>query len=112
VGQSTFGASLAVTKPFTGRVIVFGAASGDATLSTHDLIFNYPVQIKGLHVGALASAVPDLYRTLLIEISALREQGVYRPGTPQVHPLAEGPAVLQQLEEGRTTGKHALDPWR
>ncbi|MGP4025985.1 zinc-binding dehydrogenase [Actinomadura sp. 3N407] len=112
VGQATFGTSLAVTKPFTGRVVVFGAASGDAGLSTHDLIFTHQVQVKGLHIGALAAAVPSLYRSLLVEIEALLAQGVYPPGTPQVHPLAEGPAVLQQLEAGQTRGKHALDPWR
>jgi NADPH:quinone reductase-like Zn-dependent oxidoreductase len=112
VGQATFEVSLSVTKPFTGRVVVFGAASGDATLSTHDLVFTHQVQVKGLHIGALATAAPSLYESLLVEIEALIAHGVYPPGTPQVHPLAEGPAVLQQLEAGQTRGKHALDPWR
>jgi NADPH2:quinone reductase len=112
VGQATFEVSLSVTKPFTGRVVVFGAASGDATLTTHDLVFTRQVQVKGLHIGALAAAAPSLYQSLLVEIEALIAQGAYPPGTPQVHPLAEGPAVLQQLEAGQTCGKHALDPWR
>ena len=112
VGKATFETSLAVTKPFTGRVVVFGAASGHATLTTHDLVFTHHVQIKGLHIGALATAAPALYQSLLVEIEALIAQGVYPPGTPQVHPLAEGPEVLRQLEAGQTSGKHALDPWR
>ncbi|GAA1638577.1 zinc-binding dehydrogenase [Nonomuraea maheshkhaliensis] len=112
VGQATFEASLSVTKPFVGRIVVFGAASGDATLTTHDLVFTHQVQIKGLHIGALALRQPSLYKSLLVEIEALIAHGVYPPGTPQVHPLAEGPAVLQQLEAGQTRGKHALDPWR
>jgi NADPH:quinone reductase len=112
VGRATFGASLAVTRPFTGRIVVFGAASGEATLTTHDLVFTHRVQVKGLHIGALAAAVPSVYRSVLVELDALIEQGVYPPGTPRVHPLAEGPAVLQQLEAGRTRGKLALDPWR
>ncbi|MFF4735892.1 NADPH:quinone oxidoreductase family protein [Streptomyces sp. NPDC001262] len=112
VGQATFDVSLSVTKPFTGRIVVFGAASGDATLTTHDLVFTHQVQVKGLHIGALAAAAPSLYQWLLVEIEALIAQGVYPPGTPRVHPLAEGAAVLQQLEAGRTHGKHALDPWR
>ena len=112
VGQATFPVSLAVTKPFTGRVVVFGAASGDATLSTHDLVFTHQVQVKGLHIGALATAAPSVYQSLLTELEALVAQGVYPPGTPQVHPLAEGPAVLRELEARRTRGKHALDPWR
>ncbi|MET9505445.1 NADPH:quinone oxidoreductase family protein [Streptomyces sp. NPDC006622] len=112
VGRATFEASLSVTKPFTGRVVVFGAASGDATLTTHDLIFTHQVQVKGLHIGALATAAPSLYQALLREIDTLIDQGTYPPGTPRVHPLAEGPAVLRQLEAGQTRGKHALDPWR
>ncbi|GAB3171184.1 zinc-binding dehydrogenase [Myceligenerans halotolerans] len=112
VGRATFDVSLSVTKPFTGRVIVFGAASGDAHLSTHDLIFAHQVQVQGLHIGALAAAVPATYRSLLAEIEALIADGVYPPGTPQIHPLAEGRAVLLQLEAGGTSGKQALDPWR
>ncbi|MEV5510351.1 NADPH:quinone oxidoreductase family protein [Streptomyces orinoci] len=112
VGQATFQVSLAVTKPFTGRIVVFGAASGDAALTTHDLVFTHQVQVKGLHIGALATAAPDLYQSLLAELNTLITSGVYPPGTPQVHPLAEGPAVLGELQSGRTHGKHALDPWR
>ncbi|NBE85215.1 NADPH:quinone oxidoreductase family protein [Micromonospora rubida] len=112
VGQATFKVSLSVTKPFTGRIVVFGAASGDATVTTHDLVFTHHVQLKGLHIGALAAAAPSLYQSLLVEIGALIAHGVYPPGAPQVHPLAEGPSVLQQLGAGQTRGKHALDPWR
>ncbi|TRO57367.1 zinc-binding dehydrogenase [Streptomyces sp. IB201691-2A2] len=112
VGQATFEVSLSITKPFTGRVVVFGAASGDATVTTHDLVFTHQVQLKGLHIGALAAAAPSLYQSLLVEIDALIAHGVYPPGTPQVHPLTEGASVLQQLEAGQTRGKHALDPWR
>ncbi|MFD9326171.1 zinc-binding dehydrogenase [Streptomyces sp. NPDC060065] len=112
VGRATFEVSLSVTKPFTGRVVVFGAASGEAGLTTHDLVFSHQVQIKGLHIGALATAAPSIYRSLLVEIEALIARGVYPPGRPRVHALAEGPAMLGQLAAGRTCGKHALDPWR
>ena len=112
VGQATFEISLSITKPFTGRIVVFGAASGDATVTTHDLVFTHQVQLKGLHIGALAAAAPSLYQSLLVEIDALIAHGVYPPGTPQVRPLTEGATVLQQLEAGQTRGKHALDPWR
>lgn len=112
VGRATFEVSLAVTKPFTGRIVVFGAASGEATLTTSDLVFAHQVQVKGLHIGALAAAVPSVHRWLLGELEGLIAQGVYPPGTPEVHPLAEGPAVLRRLGAGRTVGKHALDPWR
>lgn len=112
VGRATFNASLAVAKPFTGRVVVFGAASGDAFLSTHDLVFGHQAQVKGLHIGALATKAPSIYQSVLAEIHALIAQGIYVPGSPHVHPLAAGPAVLRRLEAGETSGKHALDPWR
>jgi len=110
VGQATFPTSLSVTRPFTGRIVVYGAASGDAALTTHDLVFTHRVQIKGLHIGALATEAPALYRSLLDELDALIAQGVYTPATPEIHPLADGPGVLQDLGAGRTSGKHALDP--
>ena len=67
--------------------------------------------MKGLHIGVLATAAPALYRALLDEINALIAQGVYRPGTPRIHPLAHGPAILRSLGAGQTSGKLALDPW-
>lgn len=112
VGQATFGVSLEVAKPFTGRIIVFGAASGHAELSTRDLVFTHYAQVKGLHIGKLAATAPAVFRELLAELGVLIAEGVYPPGTPQVHPLAEGPEVLRQLEARQTSGKHALDPWR
>lgn len=112
VGQATFPTSLAVTKPVTGRIIVFGAASGHASLTTEDLVFTHPVQVTGLHIGALAAKAPDLFRSLVAEIGTLIADGVYAPGDTHVHPLAEGRAVLRELEAGTTQGKHALDPWR
>lgn len=111
VGKATFSTTLAVTKPVTGRIIVFGAASGNASISTHELIFEHRVQIKGLHIGELAIAAPSIYSDLVEELRTLIAQGVYRPGIPEIHPLRQGPAVLQQLGSGDTSGKHALDPW-
>jgi NADPH:quinone reductase-like Zn-dependent oxidoreductase len=112
VGRDTFETSLAVTKRFTGRVVVFGDASGSATLTTHDLVFTHQVQVKGLHIGALAGSAPALYRSLMAELGTLIDDGVYPPGTPENHPLSEGPAVLRALETRTSRGKHALDPWR
>ncbi|HEX2132422.1 MAG TPA: hypothetical protein VHH15_12770 [Actinophytocola sp.] len=48
---------------------------------------------------------------MLVELEALIALGPDPPGTPHVRPLAEGPAVLRELEAGRTHGKLALDPW-
>jgi NADPH:quinone reductase-like Zn-dependent oxidoreductase len=111
VGESTFRASLAVTKPYTGRIVVFGAASGDASITTHDLVFNHPVQIAGLHIGSLAATSPAIWQGVLTGLEKLISQGVYQPGNPEIHALADGPRVLRAIEERRTVGKQALDPW-
>jgi NADPH:quinone reductase-like Zn-dependent oxidoreductase len=111
VGRATLDTSLAVTKRITGRIVVFGNSSGEAAVSTHGLTFDHPVQIKGLHIGTLAASASGMYADLLDELGRLVSAGVYRPGTPTIHALAEGPRVLQDLEERRTQGKHALDPW-
>ena len=111
VGRTTLCTSLALAKPFTGRVIVFGQASGPATVSTDDLIFIHHAQIKGLHIGALATDAPDMYNSVITELYDLIARGIYPPGAPSVHPLAHGPALLEQLEKGKTIGKLALDPW-
>ncbi|MCM1973466.1 MULTISPECIES: zinc-binding dehydrogenase [unclassified Streptomyces] len=111
VGRATFRDTLAVTRPVTGSIVVLGAASGHTEISTHDLIFTHRVQIKGLHIGAMATEAPQVYAGLLTELRSLIADGVYPPGTPEVHALADGPRVLRQLESRRTTGKLALDPW-
>lgn len=111
-GQATLRSSLAVAKPFTGRVIVYGYASGEAQLTTRDLVFAHPVQIKGLHIGALAAEAPDVYRGVLDELAHLIALGVYPPGTPRLYPLADGPTVLEHLATGQTVGKVGLDPSR
>ena len=81
-------------------------------MTTDDLVFRHPVQLKGLHIGRLAAAAPDLYADLLTDLQDLIARGVYPPGTPQVHALADGPDVLRSLAAGTTHGKHALDPRR
>jgi NADPH:quinone reductase-like Zn-dependent oxidoreductase len=111
IARRTLRTSLTLARPFTGRVIVFGQASGPASVSTDDLIFTHHAQIKGLHIGALATDAPHIYRSVITEIYDLIARGVYPPGTPTVHPLADGPSVLEQLERGETIGKLALDPW-
>ncbi|MEU6188063.1 zinc-binding dehydrogenase [Nocardia sp. NPDC047038] len=111
VGKATFSTSLSVAKPFMGRIVVFGAASGDASISTHELVFEHRVQVKGLHVGAFAELVPELYVDLLEELSSLIELGVYTPGNPDVHSIADGPAAMRALAGGGTVGKLAIDPW-
>lgn len=110
VGRTTFETSIAVAAPITGRVVVFGSASGDATISTHDLVFNHPIQLKGLHIGTLAQSAPNQYRELLNELQAHIQAGVYPPSSPASHPLEAGPNLLRRVAAGHTSGKHVLVP--
>jgi NADPH2:quinone reductase len=109
-GGASFGASLAAARRVTGRVVVYGVAGGDATVSNRELNFTHPVHVIGLHLGILIDTAPELFAGLLAELAALRAAGVLTPGTPAVHDLADGPAVLAALQARATTGKLALRP--
>ncbi|GAA0228920.1 alcohol dehydrogenase catalytic domain-containing protein [Cryptosporangium japonicum] len=110
IGGDTFAASLAAARPFTGRVVVYGLASGEAAVTNHQLVFDHPVQVVGLHIGRLRTDAPDLFAAVVSELETLRAAGVLTPGTPTVHDLADGPEALQRLETRRTIGKLALKP--
>lgn len=112
VGAATLSASMNVAKPFSGRVVVFGYSSGDTSLTTRQLVFQHHAQVMGLHIGALARHAPQEYARLISELETLIIDAVYPPGNAVMHPLAEGPVVLEQINSGLTTGKHGLDPWR
>jgi NADPH:quinone reductase len=110
VGGDTFRASLAAARRVTGRVVVYGVAAGDATVSNRELNFTHPIHVIGLHIGVLATTAPELFAELMAELSTLIADGVYPPGRPTVHDLADGPKVLAELEARATVGKLALRP--
>jgi NADPH:quinone reductase len=110
VGGETFRAAVAATRRITGRLVVYGMAGGEATISNRDLNFAHPIQVTGLHIGILGQAAPDLFAELMAELAALIAAGVYPPGRPTVHDLADGPKVLAELEARATVGKLALRP--
>jgi NADPH:quinone reductase len=110
VGGATFRASLAAARLVTGRVVVYGAASGEAAVTNRELNFTHPIHVVGLHIGILARTAPHLFTELMDELGALVAAGVYPPGEPTVHDLADGPAVLTALEQRATVGKQALRP--
>jgi NADPH2:quinone reductase len=109
-GGASFHAGLAAARRVTGRVVVYGHAGGEATLTNRDLVFTHQVQVIGLHIGVLAAAAPQMFTGLMDELAALIAAGVYRPGRPTVSDLAEGPEVLAQMRDGATVGKLALRP--
>jgi NADPH2:quinone reductase len=110
VGGDTFRVGLAAARRVTGRVVVYGMAGGEATISNRELNFTHPIHVIGLHIGILAQTAPHLFAELMDELATLIAAGVYPPGRPTVHDLADGPKVLAELEARATVGKLALRP--
>ncbi|WP_309240754.1 NADPH:quinone oxidoreductase family protein [Nocardia sp. BSTN01] len=109
-GGPGFADSLAAAKRVTGRVVVFGAAGGDAAISNRQMIYEHQIQLIGLNIGVLIQAAPEIFGAVMAELSALVAAGVVAPARPTVHDLADGPKVLAELENRTTVGKLALRP--
>jgi NADPH2:quinone reductase len=109
-GGATFEASLAVAKQVTGRVVVYGLAGGEASITNWDLVYKHQIHLIGLNLGTLIQAAPQLFGELMAELFALIAAGVLPPGRPTAYDLADGPKVLAELEARATTGKLVLLP--
>lgn len=110
VGGATLEASLAATKPITGRVVVFGLAAGEATISNGDLVYRHQVHLIGLNIGILIQSAPHIFGAVMREMFELIAAGVLGPGQPTTYDLADGPTALADLENRLTVGKLALLP--
>jgi NADPH2:quinone reductase len=109
-GGTTFEASLAAAKRVTGRVIVYGVAGGEDTITNWELVYKHQVHIIGLNIGVLIHAAPQIFGELMAELFALIAAGVLTPGRPTAYDLADGPKALAELEARATIGKLALLP--
>lgn len=109
-GGDNFVASLSVAKRVTGRVVVFGAAGGNAAITNWELIFKQQIHVIGLHIAVVIQSAPDIFGELMGELFALKDAGVYTPSDPTLYNLADGPKALADLETRATVGKLALRP--
>jgi NADPH2:quinone reductase len=109
-GGASFEASLAVAKPVTGRVVVYGTMGGDASVTNRVLVFTHQVQVIGLNIGVVIQRAPAVFGQVMGELMALIADGVIGPGDPVLHELADGPKALIELENRATSGKLALLP--
>jgi NADPH2:quinone reductase len=109
-GGATFGASVAAAKRVTGRVIVCGAAGGEASITNWELVYRHQIHIVGFNIGVLIQAAPQIFGEVMGELSALIAAGVLTPGRPTAFELADGPKALAELESRATIGKLALLP--
>jgi NADPH:quinone reductase len=97
-GGATFGWSLAAARRVTGRVVLYGAAGGDAAVTNRQLLYEHQVHLIGLNIGVLIQAAPQIFGELMGELSALIARGILPPGAPTVYDLADGPRALVELE--------------
>lgn len=111
VGGATFRQSIEVARRVTGKVVVIGAAGGEATISNWELNFQHPVHVIGQHLTTTIQQAPEIFAAALEELHRLIKEGVYPPGEPTVYDLADGPKILAELESRATVGKLALRPW-
>jgi NADPH2:quinone reductase len=109
-GGATFGTSLAAAKRVTGRVVVYGVAGGEATVSNWDLVYQHQVHVIGFNLGVLIQAAPQIFGEVMGELSALIAAGVLPPSRPTAYQLADGAKALTDLENRSTIGKLALLP--
>jgi len=109
-GGATFNASLAATRPVTGRVIVYGLAGGEAAITNWELVYKHQVHLIGLNIGVLIQSAPQILASLMGELSALVAASVVKPARPTAYDLADGPKALAELEARATVGKLALRP--
>jgi NADPH2:quinone reductase len=109
-GGDTFGVSLAAAKRVTGRVVVYGLAGGDASITNGDLVYRHQIHVVGLNLGVLIQAAPQMFGEVMGELFGLMAAGVITPGQPTAYDLADGPQALAELEARATVGKLALRP--
>ncbi|MEV4535512.1 NADPH:quinone oxidoreductase family protein [Asanoa sp. NPDC049518] len=109
-GGTTLDDSMAAAKRVTGRVVVYGLAGGEATVTNWDLVYKHQVQVVGLNIGALIQSAPQIFGAVMGELFGLLADGVLRPRQPTTYPLEDGPQALADLEARATVGKLALRP--
>ena len=109
-GGNTFGASLAAARRVTGRVVVYGLAGGDASITNWDLVYQHQIHVIGLNIGVLIQAAPQIFGEVMGELFVLMAAGVLTPSQPTTYELADGPKALTELEARATVGKLALLP--
>ncbi|RKS77071.1 NADPH2:quinone reductase [Actinomadura pelletieri DSM 43383] len=109
-GGATFEVSLAAAKRVTGRVVVYGVAGGDASITNWELVYRHQVHVIGFNIGVLIQTAPQIFGEVMGELSALIAAGVLTPGQSTAYELADGPKALAELEARATIGKLALLP--
>jgi NADPH:quinone reductase len=105
-GTERFKESLRALKP-EGRVVVVGFTAGEIPEIRVNRLLLRNVDVCGCSFNVLASDSGGLGQPMA-RLAELVESGALRPLVGSVHPLADGPAALRELDERRATGKVVL----
>jgi NADPH:quinone reductase len=105
-GTERFKESLRALKP-EGRLVVVGFTSGEIPEIRVNRLLLRNVDVCGCSFDVLAADGAG-FGEPMARLSELVEGGALRPLVGSVHPLADGPAALRELDERRATGKVVL----
>jgi len=108
VGGDLTRRSLAVLRPF-GRLVVVGAASGEAPRLDPIKMIHSSVTVIGFHLRGLWRQ-PDVAREALAEWLTWVESGAVQPQIDAVLPLADVRLAHERLAARRAIGKIVLTP--
>ena len=109
VGGETFRQNLEAVVPY-GRIVVFGAASGEsANINNVNLIFR-PIEVIGYHLLVMAQKRPELFQQQIVEMTELIQKGVIVPAEPTTAPLSDAVSWMEAMERRETTGKIVFVP--
>lgn len=109
VGGETTARSLDALKQF-GRMVVYGAASGEpGTLRTDELLFANQT-VLGYHLGRALRLRPTSVMEAVPELTELLESGALSVQFDRAFDLGEAAAAHEYIEDRQSRGKVVLTP--
>ncbi|MFC3476531.1 quinone oxidoreductase family protein [Halobacterium litoreum] len=109
VGGDVFADSVDALSHF-GRVVAYGAASGEpGTVDTATLLFGNK-SVEGFHLGRAMERDPERIYEAVPELSELLATGELEVVVGQTYDLADAADAHRALENRETTGKVVLEP--
>ena len=93
-----------------GRFVTVGFASGEIPRIPLNLVLLKGMSVIGFEMGSFFMKEPELTQRDRVEVMQLLADGVIKPYTSSVYPLADAVGAFHELAERRATGKVLIDP--
>jgi NADPH2:quinone reductase len=107
VGGAVFESSLTALAPF-GRLVTFGAASGDSsTIDNRDVFFENR-SVLGFHMGHALEHEPKRVFSAISRLTELFAEGSIQVQINETFPLEEATRALEHVQNRNSTGKVVL----